>query len=256
MRVEDLPPIGLAELVERASLLQRVDRKYVVPRRALPGLLAALPAGTEVLEIDGRREFGYRSVYLDTEDLQSYRLAGQRRRRRWKVRTRRYLDTGGSWLEVKTRAAREATSKVRIAHPELHSSLSRVGASFVARTLTEAQVHGVDPQTLHPVLATAYDRSTLLLPGAVPARVTIDTSLGWTSLGRPGTDLDRPSLAIVETKTGSTPSAFDRALWTHGHRPVRISKYGVGVAALCEVPRLKWHRVLARELSCPARRES
>ncbi|PUA81261.1 polyphosphate polymerase domain-containing protein [Nocardioides currus] len=257
MSLDRLAPIGLAELVERASLLERVDRKYVVPRALLPDLLAAAPTGTRVLELDGRRTHGYRSVYLDTPDLASYRVAGQRRRRRWKVRSRAYLDSGGSWLEVKTRSAREVTTKVRMPHPDLEAAaLDDAGASFVDASLAGARVDGVRARDLRPVLATSYDRATLLLPGTRPTRVTVDTELGWTWLaahdGPTSRDLDRPALAIVETKGGSTPSSMDRLLWARGHRPVSISKYGVGVAALHDVPRLKWHRVLARDLGVSA----
>jgi hypothetical protein len=99
-----LPAVALAELQETAALQTRVDRKYVLPLDALPGLLAALPDGTRRLVIDGRDAFGYESVYFDTPDLDAFRLAAGRRRRRYKVRTRTYCDTGGCWLEVKTRA--------------------------------------------------------------------------------------------------------------------------------------------------------
>jgi hypothetical protein len=255
MSLAHLEPIGLSELIERAALLERVDRKYVVPRAVLPTLFAAAPAGTRVLEHSDRRTHGYRSVYLDTPDLVSYRTAGQRRRRRWKVRSRAYLDTGGSWLEVKTRSARDVTTKVRMPHPDLGTAaMDGPGRSFVDESLAAALVAGVRACELRPVLATSYDRSTLLLPGDRPTRVTVDTELGWTWLAAAGAsarDLDRPGLAIVETKGGSTPSAMDRLLWARGHRPVSISKYGVGVAALHDVPRLKWHRVLARDLGVP-----
>jgi VTC domain len=254
MSLAQLNPIGLAELVERAALLERVDRKYVVPRASLRDLVGQAPTGTRVLEHSGLRTHGYRSVYLDTSDFASYRTAGQRRRRRWKVRSRSYLDTGGSWLEVKTRSARDATTKVRMPHADLETAaIDAPGQSFVDESLAAALVTGVTARELRPVLATSYDRSTLLLPGSRPTRVTIDTELGWTWLaaGR-ARDLDRPGLAIVETKGGSTPSAMDRLLWARGHRPVSISKYGVGVAALHDVPRLKWHRVLARDLGVPA----
>ncbi|NKY07384.1 hypothetical protein HF998_10445, partial [Cellulomonas hominis] len=40
-----LPAVALAELQETAALQTRVDRKYVLPLDALPGLLAALPDG-------------------------------------------------------------------------------------------------------------------------------------------------------------------------------------------------------------------
>lgn len=249
-RLGSLQPVGLEELVERASLLTRTDRKYVLPVHEAEHLLDVLPRSTRILEIDGRRDFGYRSTYLDTPDHHSFLVAGRSERRRWKVRTRAYLDTGGSWLEVKTRTARDQTLKQRIEHPEAEviGGLDANGEVFVADV--------IGPRTtarLRPVLVTGYQRSTLLLPepDGTDSRVTIDVDLGWTSLTSQR-DLDRPSLAIVETKTGSTPSAADRLLWRAGHRPLRISKYGVGMAALHpDLPRLKWHRTLHQHLGVP-----
>lgn len=110
---DGLPAIGLAELTEIAGLQTRVDRKYLVPASDLPALRAALPAGTRRLVVDGRDRVGYRSVYFDTPDRTAFRLAAGRRRRRFKVRTRRY-DTGGCWVEVKTRGPRGTLSLIHI----------------------------------------------------------------------------------------------------------------------------------------------
>lgn len=242
-----LTPIPLDELVERAELLTRVDRKYVLPIAEARRLLRAVPSDTRILEIDGRREFGYRSTYLDTADRQSFFVAGRAHRRRWKVRTRSYVDTGGAWLEVKTRTSRDQNLKQRIEHPdaEMTAGLTADGQAFVGAIIGR----DIAP-ALRPVLVTGYRRSTLFLPASA-SRVTIDVDLGWTALS-PRRDLDRPALAIVETKTGSTPSAVDRLLWQRGHRPARISKYGVGMAALHpDLPRLKWHRVLHQHLGLP-----
>lgn len=242
--LQHLAPVALEDLVAEAGLLARIDRKYVVPVDEAWQLLADVPRATQVLEIDGRREFGYDSTYLDTPDLTSFLSSGRSRRRRWKVRTRSYLDTGGTWLEVKTRGSRGHTVKQRIAHPS-RRWLTEDGDRFVADI-----VGGRVTDALSPVLTTTYRRTTLFLPWST-ARVTIDVDLGWTSL-LAGGQLSLPGLAIVETKTGSTPSDADRLLWSHGHRPVRISKYGVGMAALHpELPRLKWHRAMHRHLALP-----
>ncbi len=97
-----------------------------------------------------------------------------------------------------------------------------------------------------PTLVTSYRRGTLFLP-ATASRVTIDTDLSWYD-GRQRLRL--PELAIVETKTSSTPSGTDRQLWRRGHRPVRISKYCTGLAALRQdLPAWRWHRVLCRYFS-------
>jgi hypothetical protein len=245
--VDALVPISLTELVERAELLTRVDRKYVVPLAEAEVLVSAVRGSSQVLEIDGRRQFGYRSTYFDTPGRDSFLVSGRSHRRRWKVRTRTYLDSGSSWLEVKTRIARDQTLKQRIAHPDAHEAdgLASDGLVFVA-DVVGAGVAGA----LEPVLATGYRRTTLYLP-ASRSRVTVDVDLGWTSLTRVA-DLKRPSLAIVETKTGSTPSAMDRLLWSRGHRPTRLSKYGVGMAALHpDLPRLKWHRAMHQHLGLP-----
>jgi hypothetical protein len=242
-----LAPISLEELVERAQLLTRVDRKYVVPVAEAEPLMSAVVGSSQVLEIDGRREFGYRSTYFDTPDRESFLISGRSYRRRWKVRTRTYLDSGSSWLEVKTRVARDQTLKQRIAHPDAQDlgGLTVHGRSFAAGVIG-SQV----AEVLEPVLATSYRRTTLYLPASA-SRVTVDVDLGWTSLASMS-DLERPSLAIVETKTGSTPSAMDRLLWSRGHRPARISKYGVGMAALHpDLPHLKWHRAMKKHLGLP-----
>ena len=242
--VDGLRPISLPDLVAQAALLTRVDRKYVVPLTEADALVAAVADRGQVLEIDGKRQFGYRSTYFDTPARESFMTSGRSRRLRWKVRTRTYLDSGSSWLELKTRSARDHTLKQRVVHPDALElgGLTDPGRAFLAET-----IGGPTTDALEPVLVTAYRRTTLYLP-ASQSRVTVDVDLGWTSLSRYA-DLERTSLAIVETKTGSTPSDMDRLLWRRGHRPARLSKYGVGMAALHpDLPRLKWHRAMHHDL--------
>ena len=55
---------------------------------------------------------------------------------------------------------------------------------------------------------------------------------------------------VLETKTAGPPSRFDRWLWAQGHRPIRLSKYCTGLAALRpNLPANKWHRTLSQHLS-------
>lgn len=247
--VDHLPPIGLTELVERAGLQTRVDRKYLVPVTGLEELLAGVERGARVLEIDGIRTFGYESVYFDTPDLLAFHLAAHRRRRRFKVRTRRYLDSGECWLEVKTRGPRGCTVKTRSPYDDAHRATVEPGRGFVTEVLRAEGVPVPDDVVLLPTLVTRYLRTTVHLPGT-DSRVTIDTDLSW----QDGGVLEAPHLAVVETKTGSTASSVDRLLWARGHRPVRISKYGTGLAALHpELPSTPWSRTLRRQLLPQAR---
>jgi len=235
--------VSLEEIVAEASLLTRVDRKYVVPRADLAAVLAGLDERTRVLEIDGARDFAYESVYFDTPDLLSFRMAAQPRRRRFKLRTRSYLDTGSSYLEIKTRGARGTTVKERDEYdPRRRGELTPDARDDVADALATIGVASERADELDATLMTRYRRATLLAPDGA-GRATVDTELEWIEADGHGFTL--PRLAIVETKSGSTASAVDRLLWRAGHRPATVSKYATGLAALHpELPRNRWARLL------------
>jgi hypothetical protein len=242
--LEALPPIGLAELEERAALQTRVDRKYIMPAGAADDLLDALAPHAVVLEISGVRQFAYASLYFDTPELSSYHRTAHRHRRRFKVRTRSYLDAGTCWLEVKVPGPRGSTIKHRAPHDPLQQETVTSGGAFL-------ESHGLPGERLRATLRTEYLRYTLLLPGT-DSRVTVDTALRWTAGEH---ELCLPQTAIVETKTGAAASRADRELWRRGHRPVALSKYATGLAALrADLPAAPWHRVLRRHFTV-ARKE-
>jgi hypothetical protein len=232
-----LDPISLDELLEKAALQTRVDRKYVLPIGEALELPGRLGGQARVLDIGGQRSFRYRSVYFDTPDLVSFRLAAHRRRRRFKVRTRTYLDSALCWLEVKTEGFRGGTVKDRLPYRLCDEDTVVPGNWFVERILGSTF-------SLSPVLTTTYRRATLHV-FADDSRLTIDTSLNWEDPS--GFGLHLPRIAIVETKTRSAASPVDRLLWAMGRRPVRISKYATGLAALRpELPAVPWRRTLRR----------
>jgi hypothetical protein len=243
-RIVPLPDVArqltLEQLNEHAELLTRTDRKYIVETGVLARLLAANADQLAVLDIDGRREFGYESVYFDTSDLRLYRDAATSRRIRFKVRTRLYRDADVAVLEVKAKDGRGQTIKSRLDYcVEDRHHLTRAAQEFVDEL---ARCPGIGA-TLQPVLTTQYLRSTFvdMTPGA---RYTIDRGLVCTEPAGTAIGLDE---AIIETKSGGATSAIDRWLWKQGVRPVRISKYCTALAAMRpELPANKWHRTLAR----------
>ena len=281
LSTKHLPTTTLAELNSAAGLLTRVDRKYLVPLTCAQNLVDGLAPHARVLAIDERRRFSYTSTYFDTPGLEAFMLAARKRRRRFKVRTRTYLDSGLCFLEVKTCGARGSTVKRRMGyHADDASRLTGPGRAFVAACLAGAGVTGSAAArevaaALRPVLTTTYERTTLHLPRA-EARATIDTALTWRRLtpggraraatvaGTPqalrpahltaaidgGEPVAVAGLAVVETKNPATPSPADRALWDAGHRPARISKYATGMALLHpELPANRWYRTLTHELA-------
>ncbi|WP_182906282.1 polyphosphate polymerase domain-containing protein [Microbispora sp. H13382] len=238
-----LAPVGLAELVDRAALQTRVDRKYLVPAESLPLLLERLMPYAQILDIDGERSFRYRSVYFDTPQLVSYHRAAQRRRRRFKVRTRTYLDSAQCWLEVKINGARGSITKHRLPYHPGDCGTVDPGRDFVDEALARESIGPAAGSRLDPILVTEYRRATLLLPDTA-SRVTVDTALAW----RHGdATLWLPGMAVVETKTASAATLVDRMLWRAGMRPARISKYATGLAALRpDLPDGPWRRTLRR----------
>ncbi|WP_061963333.1 polyphosphate polymerase domain-containing protein [Demequina aurantiaca] len=241
--VADLDPISLESLNEQAALQTRVDRKYIVPADQWATVFASLGQGFRVLEVDGRRGFGYESDYFDTADLAAYHDAARRRPRRYKVRTRHYLDSGLSAIEVKLRSARGETVKHREWLPQ--EAARSVNLTFESRVFVGSfdQI-GHDVDLLTRVLTTSYERTTLT---GDDARITVDSSVSATAAG--GAQTGFGSALIVETKSASRAGSVDRALWAHGIRPARVSKYCTSLAALRpELPSNRWARTLRRHI--------
>jgi hypothetical protein len=232
--------IGLDEVMRDAALQIRVDRKFLLTPEEFTGLMDRLDRGFRVLEIDGLRTFRYESVYFDTHDFEQYRAHRQGRRRRYKVRTRTYVDSGLSMFEVKTKGSRGATVKHRL--PQDGGRGGGLGAdarAFLAGVL--AREYGQEAPDLEPVLESNYVRGTFVDP-VDGERLTCDVDLAYANGRR---QLTGPELFVVETKTADGRGAADRALASMGIRAVSMSKYCVGIALLHPgLPANRWSRLL------------
>ena len=228
-----LRPVGLSELEERASLLDRSDDKYVVPQWLLPELLGGLRDTHDVLSVDGSREAGYDSVYFDGPRHELHRAHRQGRRLRWKARTRLYTDSGLCFRGLKVKGPRGSTVKLRERVPEHLHGRADVGLHrFVDAGLRRSYGHGLELD-LSAALSVVYTRTTLV-SRAGEERLTIDRDL---HVARPGAGRGgglRPDLALLEVKKVGGRSPIDRQLVRRGQRPVQLSKYGVGLVLVEE----------------------
>jgi len=241
--VAGLPAVSLAQVIERSALQARIDHKYLVPLERFAELAARLPDTYAVLEIDQLRGFAYESVYFDTPDLLTYRQHLQGRRRRYKVRTRAYHDSGDCTFEVKLRGRREQTVKARLPYPVAdRAHINGQAQAFLADQLREA--YGQPAPQLAAKVTTAYRRTTLvdLQRGT---RLTCDVDLTCGGGGKVAVGLSRH--VLVETKLPGRHGDADIALRSLGLRPVEMSKYCVAVALLHPgIRRNPWHRTLQR----------
>jgi hypothetical protein len=232
---------SLETVMAAAALQSRLDRKYLLPAKLLPGFVARLPEGIRALEIGGRRQFHYESVYFDTPDLLLYRHHLQGRRRRFKVRTRTYLDSGECMFEVKVKGHRGRTIKARMPYQAAERvRLTDAAVEFLDEVLREEYGRAA-PADLVPSATVTYTRTTLV-DVDTGSRPTLDVDLRCAS-GHVGVS-SRGGI-LVETKSADGDSPADRALRDLGIRPVRMSKYSMAVAVLhTDVPANPLHRVL------------
>ncbi len=256
-----LPPISLEELNERAALQKRFDSKFLLTAEQARDLTLHLPHGSRALQIGDRQSFSYCSFYFDTPDLRTYRDAAHGRRRRFKVRTRAYLDSDIAFLEVKIKGNRGGTEKARRPHPvDDLQNLSPYDREFITTQLLGADIDPTPACCLEPTLITGFERSTYLVPDSRgDVRVTVDTGLyweqlpksdGWTMEPAETTMLMRPALGIIEVKSPSPSSSVSRLLWQKGLRRRSVSKYCVGTAAFDpRLPSNKWNRALKTVLA-------
>ncbi|WP_225848077.1 polyphosphate polymerase domain-containing protein [Streptomyces sp. HPF1205] len=219
----------LAEVDRAAALQHRTDRKYLLPVAAAARLVSQLAPTHRVLDLDGRRSTSYRSVYFDTRGLAAWRGHAQRRRKRWKVRTRLYVEDGLCRTEVKTKDGRGATVKHSLTVPgTAHGTLDREQARFIGGILArEAIAHRAD--ALVPTADVRYRRIALadLTAGT---RVTLDSELTFHRENL--TASLAPGWVLVETKGTPRPAPADRLLHRLGAREVSVSKYVTALALL------------------------
>jgi hypothetical protein len=234
--------VALPQVMEVAGLQTRVDRKYLLTPEQFATLAGDLGCRFRALQIGGRRLFGYESAYFDSPDLALYRAHRQGRRRRYKVRSRSYLDSEECLFEVKLEGRRAETVKHRVPYPfEERGAINRAAAAFLEGVLHDE--YRLRPPELVPSVTTRYRRATLvdLDEGS---RLTCDVDLECVLDGRSEWGPDR---VLVESK--STGSGFaDRALAARGVRGVSVSKYCLGVALLHPwLPANRWNRILRGE---------
>jgi hypothetical protein len=245
-----LRPVTLEDVLTTAELQTRVDRKYVVPLELFTSVLDRMGDDLAVLQIDGLRLFRYESIYFDTPDLAAYHQHAYGRRRRVKVRTRSYLDSGECLLEFKSVGARGETVKER--YPYRLAARHELDAE--ARALARARVGDcISTPVLRKVLTTAYQRATLVDP-VQGNRVTCDVDLQFLNCaGQRFGPLD--GVVLLESKTVGSESRIDRMLRRLGSRPLSLSKYCVGMAVLDpRLPANRWNRELRAHFAWTPRR--
>lgn len=216
-----LGTITLGEM-ESIKLMNRIDTKYLTDEETLVAVLDdAAEAGYMALEADGSKISPYDSVYFDTEGLKTFFDHHNRKLTRQKVRTRSYVNSGLTFLEIKRKNNKGRTKKKRIGIPAAEFN-DFSGDAKACGYLAEHSAFTAE--MLSPAIETIFKRITLVNP-AKTERLTIDTCLSFKSF-RSGLETSLLDTVIIELKQdGRADSPMKRILLDHRVKPVRVSKY-------------------------------
>lgn len=223
--LDTISPILLGEM-DSIKLMNRIDTKYLTTEQTLVRILQdAGRQGYRALETEGTKISSYDSLYYDTPELRMFLDHHNRRLVRQKVRTRTYVGSGQSFLEIKLKNNHGRTHKKRTAIvPEAFKDFHLDAAA----TALLAQYSAIPQGCLSPVLETVFRRITLV-NAAKTERLTIDTALCLIN-HRTGAEVSLQDAVIIELKQdGRAASEMKEILLAHRVKPVRVSKYCIGI---------------------------
>jgi len=215
--------ISLAEM-DAVTLMNRVDTKYIINNSQLSDLLIMALKHYRIVEIDGNRIIPYSTIYFDTETTEMYLMHHNGKLNRSKVRMRSYIDSGISFLEVKSKNNKGRTTKKRI------GITNEQFAMMAIKENENAFLKEMDVQQglLIPQIQNNFRRITLV-DNMMTERVTLDTRLNFKNVST-GLSKKVEDLVIIEMKQdGASASHFREYLQAIRINSGSMSKYCMGM---------------------------
>lgn len=229
LRLSEFRRVGLDEL-GGASLMRRVDTKFVFNARSLAELADGLGGSYSLLDVAGLSVHDYLTLYFDTPSLDLFAAHHRGMGERIKVRERRYASTGQLFLEVKRRNNKGLTTKTRVAASAFDAAIDPDSVPERQALLRVGVAPLADDGELLPSLWNAYRRVTFVRDGH-SERVTLDADLTFES---GGAKVAVGEVVVAEVKQARLDwsSPFMHRLRAIGARPSGFSKYCMGVCLL------------------------
>lgn len=217
-----MPPITLEEMKD-IRLMNRTDTKFVTNKEKLARLLELANGKYYAQSIDGKRISSYMTTYWDTDDHFFYTEHHNKRSPRQKVRVRTYMDSGVTFLEIKTKNNHGRTKKKRVEVPSQDVTPENGNEEFV-----QGIVHR-SLSDIHPTVRNHFHRITLVNYGKTE-RLTIDFDVQFDNF-ETGNHDDVGNLVVVELKRdGNVYSPIVDLLRQLRIKPSGFSKYAIGSA--------------------------
>jgi len=211
--------------MDAVTLMHRVDTKFLISTEQLSDLLLKAQDYYYVVQIHGDRLIPYKTIYFDTNNTEMYNMHHNGKLNRVKIRTRSYVNSGISFLEVKNKSNKGRTSKNRILIE------NRLFESMTFKSKESEFVSNITPYItsgLTPQLQNSFNRITLV-DKCMTERVTIDFGIQFTKVSN-GISEDVGDLVVVEMKQdGVRCSHFRKYLHEMKVLPCSLSKYCLGM---------------------------
>ena len=233
------------------KLLNRHDVKFVLSIDLLVPLLGTLLDDYEILEIEGKRIFKYETLYFDTDDYLFYHQHHNGKKNRYKIRVRKYSDSGLCYLEIKHKNNKGKTKKSRLEQKNIQKKFNEDAKEFITnKVLNKLNINDAE---ILPKIWTNFRRITLA-NRETQERLTIDLGLSLKKEKKPSDNnltniFDKKienklndayneikQVVIIELKKDKS---FQKSVFTSkakelGILPSRFSKYCAGIMLVSE----------------------
>lgn len=222
---DQMPRISLDEM-KSVKLMNRTDTKFVAPRCALAQILKRATKMEYMVQYTTGVLNSYSTIYYDTLGLEMYTMHHNRKLCRQKVRSRTYIESEISFLEIKNKNNRGRTKKIRISVPDTDTTQIKENAEAVEFIEKNTKYVFSD---LRPSLTTEFSRITLVNKEKTE-RITIDLNVNFHNFIH-NNDGNLNDIIIIELKQdGQYVSTMRQILRDLRIMPFKISKYCVGTA--------------------------
>ena len=210
--------------MDNVQLMNRTDTKFVFHIDHLASILETVQPHYASLEVSGTRMSKYETLYYDTDDFELYARHHCGKMNRYKIRSRRYVESDLHFFEVKYKNNKGRTIKNRVRTQTIEEILSQNSRMFLAER------SNIDPNELRAKIWINYSRITLVNRlGA--ERLTIDVGLHFIAEQK---RCNMSSLVIAEVKqdNANSISPILEVMRKKRIREGSISKYCLGIVSM------------------------
>ena len=217
--------------MDKVKLMDRIETKFVLSAKQLPDILERIKNDYRIASIAGNTNPEYKTVYFDTDHYFFYHEHHRKRKDRFKVRFRNYVDSNLTFLEVKHKK-NGRIDKQRIKVENEQFSIDSESESFLKES-------DIDKTDLKIKLTNSYHRITLVANQSVE-RVTFDMDIKFKYKD---TESEMDNLVIVEIKQPflSRTTPVYKALRESQIKPYNISKYCIGLISTHNEEKIKYN---------------